>query len=99
VTLSGLQGPVMGLFFTLCSGESLTSHYVLLHEDSRIENTELFDNLFGNNKNWYFIPFSSHLAEDYSSRSNQGYQVFMGTEKLVFTTNKSITPDAFQIDV
>jgi hypothetical protein len=70
-----------------------------LHKDSKIENAELFDNLFGNNKNQYFILFSSHPAEDYGTRSNQGYQVFTGTEKLVFTTNSSITPGAFQIDV
>jgi hypothetical protein len=47
----------------LASGESLTGHYVKLHEDSKLENAEMFDNLFGNNKNWYFIPFSSHPAE------------------------------------
>jgi hypothetical protein len=122
VTLSGLRGPVMGLFFTLRSGpntgstqgtyqaissyditlsggESMTGHYVKLHEDSRLENTELFDNLFGNNKNWYFVGFSSHPAEDYGTGSNQGYQVFTGTEKLVFTTNSTITPGTFQIDV
>jgi hypothetical protein len=122
VTLSGLRGPVMGLFFTLrsgpntgssqatyqavtsydiqlSSGESLTGHYVRLHEDTRIDNAELFDNLFSNNKSWHFIPFSSHPAEDYGTGSNHGYQVFTGTEKLVFTTNASITPGVFQIDV
>jgi hypothetical protein len=83
----------------LASGKSLTDHYVKLHEDSKLENAEMFDNLFGNNKNWYFIPFSSHPTKDYGSSSNQGYQVFTGTEKLVFNTNSTITPGAFQIDV
>jgi hypothetical protein len=122
VNLSSLQGPVMGLFFTLRSGpntgstqgtyqaissydiqfalgESMTGHYIKLHEDSKIENTELFDNLFGNNKNWYFVSFSSHPSEDYGTGSNQGYQVFTGMEKLVFNTNSTITPGTFQIDV
>jgi hypothetical protein len=83
----------------MASGESLTGHYVKLHEDSRLENAELFDNLFGSNKSWYFISFSSHPAEDYGTGSNQGYQVFTGTEKLVFTTKASITPGSFQIDI
>jgi hypothetical protein len=122
VTLKGLRGPVMGLFFTLRSGpntgstqgtyqaissydiqlgttESITGHYVKLHEDSKIENAEMFDNLFGNNKNWYFILFSFHPAEDYGTSSNQGYQAFTGTKKLVFTTNSTITLGTFQIDV
>jgi hypothetical protein len=55
--------------------------------------------IYGNNKNWYFISFSSHPAKDYGTSSNQGYQVFTGTEKLVFTTNSTITPGTFQIDV
>jgi hypothetical protein len=122
VTLNGLRGPVIGLFFSLrsgpntgatqgsfqpvasydvqlASGESITGHYVILHEDSKLENAELFDNLFGNNKDWYFVSFSSHPAEDYGTGSNHGYQVFTGTEKLIFTTNGSITPGAFQIDI
>jgi hypothetical protein len=64
VTLSSLQGPVMGMFFSLCSGpntgsiqgtyqavaffdiqlssgESLTGHYIKLHEDNELENAEL----------------------------------------------------------
>jgi hypothetical protein len=55
-----------------------------LHEDSKLENAKLFDNLFGNNKNWYFIFFSSRPAKDYDTNSNQGYQVFMGTKKLIY---------------
>jgi hypothetical protein len=35
----------------LGTSESLTGHYIKLHEDSRLENAEVFDNLFGNNKN------------------------------------------------
>jgi hypothetical protein len=70
-----------------------------LHEDNKIKNAELFDNVFSNNKNWYFVSFSSHPAEDYGTSSVQGYQVFTGTEKLIFTTNSTITPGAFQIDV
>jgi hypothetical protein len=83
----------------LGTSESLTSHYIKLHKDSKLENTEMFNNLFGNNKNWYFSPFSSYPAEDYGTGLNQGYQVFTGTEKLVFTTNSTITPGTFQIDV
>jgi hypothetical protein len=119
---NGLQGLVMGLFFTLqsgpntgstqgtyqaissydiilCSSESKTGHYVKLHKDSRLENAKMFDHLFGKNKNWYFIGFSSHPAKDYGTGSNHGYQVFLGTEKLVFTTNSTITPGTFQINM
>jgi hypothetical protein len=80
-------------------GKFMTGHYVKLHEDCKIKKAELFDNLYGNNKNWYFVSFSSYLSEDYGTGSVQGYQVFVGTEKLVFNTNSMITLGTFQIDV
>jgi hypothetical protein len=83
----------------LASGESLTGHYIRLHEDSKLENAELFNNVFGNNKDWYFVSFSSDPSGDYSSGANSGYQFFVGTEKLVWTTNSTITPGTFQLDV
>jgi hypothetical protein len=80
VNLSGLRGPVMGLFFTLrsgpntgstqgtyqaissydvqlASGKSMTGHYVKLHEDSKIKNAELFDNLFAITRTGTLFPF------------------------------------------
>jgi hypothetical protein len=60
----GTYHAVSFYYIQMASGESLTGHYVKLHENSRLEYAELFDNLFGNNKIWYFIPFSSHLAEE-----------------------------------
>lgn len=83
----------------LASGESLTGHYTKLHEDQKLECAELFPNVFSNNKDWYFIAFSPEPVHDYGSGGVHGYQVFSGTEKLVFTTNSTIVPGSFQIDV
>jgi hypothetical protein len=41
----------------LAGGESMTGLYVILHKDSKLENMEMFDNLFGNNKNWNLLDF------------------------------------------
>lgn len=95
----GNYQPISSYDIQLASGESLTGHYVKLHEDSKLENAEMFNNLFGLNKDWYFISFSSDPSGDYGQGSNSGYNAFAGTEKLVFTTNSTIVPGSFQIDV
>jgi hypothetical protein len=83
----------------LANGSSMLGHYIRLHEDNKVEAAELFANLFIANKDAYIVAFSENLAYDYATGCNSGYQVFSGTEKLVFQTNSSITPGSFYIDV
>jgi hypothetical protein len=87
--------PVTSFDLQLASGESLLGHYVRLHEDSKVEAAELFGNLFIANKDAYVISFSEDLAGDYITGHNHGYNVFTGTEKLIFTTNSTITPGSY----
>lgn len=82
----------------LASGESLLGHYVRLHEDNKIECAELFNNVFANNKDWYFIAFSPDPAHDYIQGSVHGYQVLTGTEKFTFTTPAGLAPGPYEID-
>lgn len=95
----GTYNAVASYDLQLSSGESLLGHAIRLHTDQKIENAEIFNNLFGQNKDWYFIPFSPDPAGDYGTGSSSGYQVFSGTEKLIINTNSTITPGSFQIDV
>ena len=67
--------------------------------DFKIEAAEMFDNLFATYKNFYVIPFSSHLTWDYTSRANNGYQTFTGFEKLSFTTNSTLVGGSYTIDI
>jgi hypothetical protein len=76
----------MGLFFTLHSGSNIKSaqgtYQAIFSYDIQLALGESMTghyNLFGNNKNWCFISFSSHPSKDYGSGSVQGYQVFVGT--------------------
>ena len=90
---------VTSLDVQLASGESLLGYYVRLHDDYKIEAAEMFPNLLTVNKNIYAISFSEDMVGDYISGQNNGYNVFTGNEKLVFTTNGSITPGTFNIEV
>jgi hypothetical protein len=91
--------PIASLDIQLASGASLIGSYVRLHEDLKIESAEQFANVFNQNSDWYFVSFSTDPVGDYSGGHNSGYQVFDGTEKVVFNTNATIVGGSYQIDV
>ena len=81
------------------SGESMIGYYRMNDADHKIEAAEMFDNLFASFKNFYVIPFSSHITWDYTSGANNGFSVFTGFEKLSFTTPSTLVGGAYTIDI
>lgn len=106
IRASPLTGANQGTYQAIASyelqnadGSGLLGSYRRTHTDSKLDAGEMFHNLFNENKNFYCIPMSESISADYQTGQNSGYQVLDGFQKLSFTTNSSITPGAFIVDI
>lgn len=72
---------------------------VKTHARSRIITLAQMDNLAANYVNFYMVPFSSAVVNDFFTGQVHGYQVFKGNEVLSITPNASLSAGNYQIDV
>lgn len=81
------------------SGAIFCGNHVKTHARSRILAAGQLDNVAALNSNFYMIPFSSAIVNDFVTGQVHGYQVFKGNEVLSITPNSSLSAGNYQIDV
>ena len=81
------------------SGNIFCGNHVKTHARSRVIIAGQLNNLSAANSNYYMVPFSSSVVQDFITGSVHGFQVLKGTETLAITPTAALVAGNYQIDV
>lgn len=81
------------------SGAIFCGNHIKTHARSRILAAAQMQNASAANVNYYMVPFSSAVVNDFVTGQVHGYQVFKGNEVLSITPNSGLAAGNYQIDV
>jgi hypothetical protein len=106
IRASPLTGATMGTFLAIDSfsvqdesGTIFCGNHIKTHARSRVILAAQMDNESGLNSNYYMVPFSASVVQDFFMGQNHGYQVFKGNENLILTPGASFASGSCQVDV
>ena len=81
------------------TGAIFCGNHVKTHARSRIIIAAQLQNLSAQNSNFYMVPFSSSVVNDFVTGQIHGYQVFKGNEVLSITPTSALVGGSYQVDV
>lgn len=81
------------------TGAIFCGNHIKTHARSRVIIASQMPNLSGLSVNYYMVPFSSAVVNDFVTGQVHGFQVFKGNEVLSITPNASLVGGNYQIDV
>lgn len=81
------------------SGAIFCGNHVKTHARSRIIAALQLQNVSAANVNYYMLPFSSAVVNDFTTGQVHGYQVLKGNEVLSITPNSALSAGTYSIDV
>ena len=77
----------------------MCGNHIKTHARSRIIAAGQLNNTAALNSNFYLVPFSSAMVNDFITGQVHGYQVFKGNEVLSITPPVGFASASYQIDV